>query len=335
MKNLKITNPKRNATSRRGWQGFFPYYAGFSEQFAREIIGSAALPAGAVVWDPWNGSGTTTSAADSLGINGRGTDINPVMVIVAKARLLPVTEVDSLLSLTREVIASAGRSRAKLRLDDPLLSWFDPDTSTYLRNLERSIRTLLVGERTIGKAGTDLTELSTIASAMYVALFTTAREAVNHAKTSNPTWLRKPGGQLSVAVLNRQSFAGSFQSNVTTMINSMDGGLAPVALTEPRPTVTIEPGDTASMDASNLQADFVLTSPPYCTRIDYAAATRVELAFVEPWQTINAHQLSRMMIGSTRVPLDVPAPLRDWGSTCIAFLKKVRDHDRKHRDPTI
>jgi DNA modification methylase len=60
---LHIPSPKRGKKIQTGWSGFFPYYAGFPESFAREIISNASLKAGAVIHDPWNGSGTTTYSA--------------------------------------------------------------------------------------------------------------------------------------------------------------------------------------------------------------------------------------------------------------------------------
>ena len=44
--------------------------------------------------DPWNGSGTTTYAAAQLGHSSIWLDLNPVMVIVARARLLSPSEAD-------------------------------------------------------------------------------------------------------------------------------------------------------------------------------------------------------------------------------------------------
>ena len=37
------------------------------------------------------------------------------------------------------------------------------------------------------------------------------------------------------------------------------------------------------MDIAADSVDFVLTSPPYCTRIDSTAATRIELAVLAPY----------------------------------------------------
>lgn len=62
---FRIPSPKRTKKARMGWDGFFPYYAGFSEQFARELISSSGLKPGSLVHDPWNGSGTTTYAAST------------------------------------------------------------------------------------------------------------------------------------------------------------------------------------------------------------------------------------------------------------------------------
>ncbi len=60
---LKIISPKRDRRSQTGWEGFFPYYAGYPETFAATLLSSANLRADAVICDPWNGSGTTTYAA--------------------------------------------------------------------------------------------------------------------------------------------------------------------------------------------------------------------------------------------------------------------------------
>jgi DNA modification methylase len=86
--NLAIISPKRTSKSENLWEGFFPYYAGFPEAFASSILRTSGLSSESTVLDPWNGSGTTTYAASKLGIPTIGFDINPVMVVVGRARLL-------------------------------------------------------------------------------------------------------------------------------------------------------------------------------------------------------------------------------------------------------
>jgi len=82
---LVITNPKRRSATHAGRDQWFPYYAGFSSDFARQLIASGALAEGSTLMDPWNGSGTTTSSAALNGCKALGFDLNPVMAVVAKA----------------------------------------------------------------------------------------------------------------------------------------------------------------------------------------------------------------------------------------------------------
>lgn len=44
MPRLRILSPKRDKRLQTGWEGFFPYYAGFPEMFVRELLQSAKLP---------------------------------------------------------------------------------------------------------------------------------------------------------------------------------------------------------------------------------------------------------------------------------------------------
>lgn len=65
---------------------------------------------------------------------------------------------------------------------------------------------------------------------------------------------------------------------------------------------SIRTADTTKDGLPANSIDLILTSPPYCTRIDYTAATRVELALLAPFIGVAVDELGRQMIGSTRVP---------------------------------
>jgi hypothetical protein len=75
--------------------------------------------------------------------------------------------------------------------------------------------------------------------------------------------------------------------------------------------------------------DCIITSPPYCTRIDYTAGTRIELALIAPLVEIDADDLRRRMIGTTMVPARVIEPRIEWGEKCNIFLEAVRNHRSK------
>jgi hypothetical protein len=94
-------------------------------------------------------------------------------------------------------------------------------------------------------------------------------------------------------------------------------------------SATIRLADTTLSSFDVDTVDLILTSPPYCTRIDYAAATRVELAVL--WRLLHStpKELGRKMIGSTSVPDHRIEPRDGWGKTCIGFLKKLKEHKSK------
>ncbi len=94
--------------------------------------------------DDWNGSGTTTAVANSLGYGVYGCDLNPVMVVVAKARLLSRREHSSLEPLSAEIIQKARDSEVAPAKDDPLQAWLCPASANGIRKLERAIQLLLL-----------------------------------------------------------------------------------------------------------------------------------------------------------------------------------------------
>jgi hypothetical protein len=320
---FRIASPKRSRRAQIGWEGFFPYYAGYPEVFARELLESAGLPKFSRVLDPWNGSGTTTFAASKLMLDAVGVDINPVMAIVARARTLPPSEADSLTALGRELLAKADRSKISIP-DDPLDSWFGPLTSCWLRNLERSITSSLVSNHT--QATREIHAVSALAATYYVALFALCRELASTFQTSNPTWLKvAPLGQRRASA-DRSKMADRFVALVEDMaagLTQQGAEAADVA------AVDLLVADTAGGLKLRDKVDFVLTSPPYCTRIDYTAATRLQLAVLAPLLTIGKAELSRRMLGSVRVPArDIEAD-PEWGPTCNVFLDAVKHHTSK------
>lgn len=326
-KYLSITSPKRNKGAQTGWEGFFPYYAGYPETFARKILASARLPSDAVVFDPWNGSGTTTYSAASLGLRSRGMDLNPVMIVIARARLLPPSEADSLEPMAKEVVRITKHARTRALEDDPLQAWFTDETAASIRTIERSVGRRLLGGLTLTPEGPNLDKLSGLAATFYVALFTVCRKLASPFQTSNPTWLRIPrADEVRVSC----TFSEISKRLIET-IKSMSNALSQRALL---PSVEygasdIKLADTATMTVDRDSVDFVLTSPPYCTRIDYTAATRVELAILSPLLRWTPEEISRQMIGSTRVASLGGDVSERWGPRCGSFLRALHSHASK------
>lgn len=332
MSYLNIISPKRNKRLQTGWEGFFPYYAGFPQVFARELLVTVALPPDAIVLDPWNGSGTTTYAASALGLRSIGVDLNPVMIIVARARLLASSESDHLRPLAASILSHMRAHTSMLATTDALLTWFQPKTAALIRTIEQNIRSNLIGTLTKSEDGIHLDRISGTAATLYVALFATCRKLVAEFQSSNPTWLRKPKNEEGRVCASRATLVRLFSQNVRGMAEALVAQEESDLLRGPIPErghSSISLADTTAMRLPSSSVDFVLTSPPYCTRIDYTAATRIELAVLEPLLTTTASTLGQQMIGSTRVPSDPISADPSWGPTCARFLDALQNHSSK------
>jgi hypothetical protein len=148
-----FSNPKRTsrlATCKESW---FDYYAGFSAAFVRTVLERLLPDLEGRVMDPWNGSGTTTTTAHELGVCSTGIDINPVMAVVAKSKLLAPGVQESLLPLAEDIVAKARTAPGELCPDDPLLEWFSPAGAQGIRSVEQAIRKLLTPVKPHGDLG--------------------------------------------------------------------------------------------------------------------------------------------------------------------------------------
>lgn len=324
-----IPSPKQTRT-RSGWDSFFPYYAGYPAKFAGAVLADAHLPSGAVVLDPWNGTGTTTLAASRLGLQSIGCDLNPVMTVIARARAVHPDDADSIAPLTTKIIASSTRLKLDMDTSDPLLIWFEPATAQILRAIETGVRRHLVSDR-VSSDTTTLGNISGLAAAFYVALFAVARRLVVPFQTTNPTWLRRRRQSEELIGVASKMVVQDFRSTLAQMAAQLEVArdLPGLAESSQWGHIDLRVADSAGAELGAKVADFVLTSPPYCTRIDYTAATRIELALLSPLLRLDTGDLSRQMIGSTRVPLSDIARKSEWGATCNSFLDAVERHPSK------
>src|SRR5690606_33445425 len=81
--------------------------------------------------------------------------------------------------------------------------------------------------------------------------------------------------------------------------------------------------NSISLLQENESVDIVLTSPPYCTRIDYAVATSIEIATI---RVSNIRNLRDNLIGTSTIKKEVVEANSIWGSNCNSFLNKVKNH---------
>lgn len=327
-RNLEIRNPKQSRTSLSGRDAWFPYYAGFSTEFARSIIKSADLKEGATILDPWNGAGTTTTIAKEIGKRAIGIDINPAMIVASKARSLCVRQKSSLVPIAKDIIDKAHLIAPGIDNDDPLLIWFMPKSTCCLRRVEASIQKLLLGKETYGYLFdiNEINDLSDIAAFYYTALFRLVRGFIKDFVPSNPTWTKRPDSPAKRVRPSPVIVYEGFLKQVMTMVDALESEQSDcIQSTE----LKIIMASSEKLPLFDDEIDFVLSSPPYCTRIDYAIATMPELAVLGFDHKVRLDRLRRSMIGTATVPKLSPQIQDDWGKECLSFLQKVYNHKSK------
>src|SRR5690625_7356069 len=68
-----------------------------------DLLDYFSLDFDSIILDPWNGSGTTTEISSGLGYDSVGFDLNPVMLIVARARNVTYQQYDELYEMNRSL----------------------------------------------------------------------------------------------------------------------------------------------------------------------------------------------------------------------------------------
>ncbi len=321
----QIVNPKR--TKDIGFDSWYPYYAGYSSEFVQKILESINLASNAIVLDPWNGSGTTTTVANRLGYATIGYDLNPAMAIAAKACLVNRQDYSSLEPLARTIVDYARKLNLSKYVDEPIATWIVPSRALEIRKLERSIYSLLINrDRYVSIADDTNTPISTIAAFFYVALFRTIHTFLAPFKGSNPTWIKIPKKLQSRVRPDIENIYSNFLNEVQAMIQAVN--MEEIVLNGNLPC-QIQVASSCLMPQACESVDCIITSPPYCTRIDYGVATMPELAILGFHPRKNFDILRRNLIGTSTVPKEADLPNINWGNTCNSFLKSLLKHHSK------
>ena len=330
---LVINNPKRYAElSAASESRLFPYYAGYSNSFAEQILATLPLKPKSLVFDPWNGSGTTTLVANKLGHNVLGLDLNPVMVIVAKAGMLSPLEAPGLESIATFLMKqskSKAVSRIEFCKDDPLLIWLSPRSVEVVRTIEFTINHVFISNTKYIKlnANDALEKVSPLAAFLYVALFRTVRRLLCDFIPSNPTWTKKPSCLHQRKRPTEEKIFQIFISEIHSLIETMNYAPNPKKIPKAG-NVALRIGNAEKVPLLNKTVDAIVSSPPYCTRIDYAVATAIELAILR-FNLNEFDVLRRSLTGTSTVEKNYHSINQSWGDTCLRFLDQVHSHSSK------
>lgn len=318
-----FSNPGRARKPRHIDSGeLYRYYAGFSDAFVSDALTWCSVPNEGQVLDPWNGAGTTTRVVQQAKIQSFGFDLNPTMVLVGKANQVYDLDAPIIAPLARKIVTAAGRSKTSA-FANPLDQIFTTETANLLRTFAIATTDHLVVPWS-EKVKPQLDQFSPLPALFLVGIFNTVRGFLATLSTSNPTWLKIPQDELGRVSIDRSKFGDAFiyeMERLAKLVNSRpSAGRAPV-------TSKISVGDARCLSLHSNSIDAVITSPPYCTRLDYARSTMPELLLLESVGLASYSSTRRNLTGaSTARKMVFERPPEAWGPTCLTLLNAICNH---------
>ena len=325
-----MVSPKQpTSLSDRDW---YPYYAGFTEDFAESVL-RRHLTDARLVLDPWSGSGTTTAVCARLGVNSIGIDINPALTVIARARLTPRSGSSSRARTGRELLQLARHLAVEVDTGDPLRRWMRTDAVARVRAIQSAIHQLISRDltpRQLPNVASQVDRLPKLVCFFYSALFATVRDLLSRFRASNPMWLKSPSTYRHKIATSWKRLAHTYADRIQYLEERLSLDHASCCSIHAR----LETGSATSLSFSSASFDGILTSPPYATRIDYVVGFLPELAVLgtdhDCLRTLRMRSTGTPVVGKSRSPGGTESVASEHGAE---VLKQIRDHPSKGSRP--
>lgn len=313
---------KRKPASQKGIESWYPYYAGYTEEFTRGVLRLLGTGKALTILDPWNGSGTTTRIAHEMGHSPIGFDLNPVASLVASAKIVHPDDAANVTGLAKRL---AEPTRVDVTDDDPLLPWMARSVISQYRAIETRILAELATSKDGVVARPEQGNVPPLAAFMLLALIRTARDTASMHRGTNPTWTTPGEGHRStIRTLGRKWVDRIIEMSADLEATRADDKAVPWA-------GRISIGDARKLPLDASQVDLVVTSPPYCTRIDYVVSSSFELAALGVGS--NSPEFIELRRSSMGTPLArrgaVPRTPDRWPASLRRLLASIRTHRSK------
>jgi hypothetical protein len=239
------------------------------------------------------------------------------MVIVARAKQVTGRQLATSGRLFEAIVASDSAQPALFHPKDPLASLLPLGAAIEIRAVEQRVRALCSDFDSFPEIPE---EMRPDLALMYLALFRAARNLARGTRTKNPTWHKSAAlDELQISVESaRAEIISNWERlthNVKHAAHDYSGGMLNVSMSQ---AIPLKDG----------VVDLIVTSPPYCTRIDYVVSTSPELAVLGLSEE-SFDALRRSLMGTTTVEKDAGQIDSKWGASCCDFLESVRVHPSK------
>ena len=280
----RLEEAGRNGTKRQATRysvhGLHEYKGKFNPQVVRALLNIFGIDAECRVLDPFCGSGTTLVECAHLGASGIGTDVNPLAILVARAKLQALrTPATRLKKLHQQLRKGLERRPKRHRSDDPrtdyLESWFD---ANVLREIEHA-------RAAIEQAGAEATDV-------FLAI---ASNLLRDYSRQDPNDLRT---RRRKSPLPKTPFRTAFLQAVSAFVERVDAAQSVVGIDLPLGQALCR--DVAEITAQDLggPVDAVVTSPPYAMALPYIDTQRLSLVWLGLCRPDEIRALEAELIGS-------------------------------------
>lgn len=313
---------KRKPSSQAGIESWYPYYAGYTEEFTRGVLRLVGTENALTVLDPWNGSGTTTRVAHEMGHSPIGFDLNPVANLVASAKVVHPDDAANVTGLAKRL---AEAERVDIEDNDPLVPWMARSVIAQYRAIEVRILAELATSKDGVVARPYHGNIPPLAAFMLLALIRAARDTASLHRGTNPAWTTPGDGRRGTT----RTLGKKWVDRIIEMSADLDGTKANRRTVPWAGRISI--GDARQLPLSAAEVDLVVTSPPYCTRIDYVVSSSFELAALGVGRESSEFiELRRASMGT---PLarkgSVPETPGRWPTSLRDLLESIRTHRSK------
>lgn len=288
-KTCATSGAKRRQSTRYSVHGLHEYKGKFNPQIVGSLLNVLNLDKRSVVLDPFGGSGTTVTECALHEIKAIGTDINPLAVKIANAKLLamstPYQELeDSLDEIMSSYRSSAGTFPGVQTNEDAYLEkWFPREKLDEVNRLRAVIE-----------------KVSAPASEIFICL---ASNYLRNHSYQDPGDLRIRRRKTPVPAY---SFADDFFKASRSFLDSLKNSQEIIGVLQ-TPNKEIlgdcRSGATAGLVNNFVQGrvDALITSPPYATALPYIDSQRLSLVWLGLASSSKLLELEATLIGSREI----------------------------------
>lgn len=291
----------RHVRAKEGIHGLHPYPAMMPAPVAQTLIKALTRP-GDIVLDPFCGSGTVTTEAAALGRHAIGIDINPLALLIAQVKAVPLP-IDRLQNDFEQVQITFFRLQSVPTPRFPNIDyWFKREVQQQLARLKAAIETVDDEE----------------ARAFCLVVFSRVVREASNTRQNEFKLFRLPPEKLKhhspdVLALFRERFWECAQL-MGEWWRQTNGKLVKpkLLLHDTRQLLPVEPESV----------DLVLTSPPYGdarTTVAYGQFSRLSLQWLDLWR----EDLDRFSLGGA------PRQFVNPPKVLIEALTRISQKDKK------